>query len=469
MRLFFGLWTTAVVFCAMAADWPQFRGPNASGVSEATGLPVEFGPQKNVIWKTDLPPGHSSPVMNATTIWVTAVDQEKLFVIAIDRATGKIQWRREVPRGRKQELHKSNSAASPSVVTDGRNAYAFFGDFGLVSYGPDGNERWRLPLGPFNNPMGAGASPILSGKLLLMSCDQEAGSYFLAVDKDTGKTVYRIERPEFTRGFSTPILYQPQNGPLQFILAGSYQLTSYEVATGKPVWWVTGLTWQLKPTPVLGNGMVFVQGWAGGSDTGQQEDIPAFEEVLKVMDQDKNGLLAKAEVTDKKVLSDWRSVDLDDNGSLDGRDWRLYRSRRRAQNALLAIRLGGRDDITGSVVWQYQKSLPNVPSPLLYKDIVYMLKEGGILTALDAATGKILKQGRVTGALDPYFASPLAADGKIYAASEQGKIAVIAPGAEWSVLAVNDLADPCYASPAAVDGRLYIRTQSALYCFGKKD
>lgn len=235
--------TLAFVFiCASIAgaqeSWPQFRGPNSSGVSPSTGLPVEFGPKKNVLWKTELPPGHSSPIFSKDSIFVTAVDHEKLFAIAIDRKTGRVQWRREVPRPRTQEVHKANGPVSPSAVTDGKNVYAFFPDFGLVSYGPDGNERWKVPMGPFNNPMGMGASPVLAGDILLLVCDQEAGSYMLGIDKNTGKQRWRVDRADFTRGFSTPVMYQPKDGPLQAMVAGSYQLVSYDVRNGKPVWWL---------------------------------------------------------------------------------------------------------------------------------------------------------------------------------------------------------------------------------------
>ena len=201
--------------CMLAAsDWPQFRGPNAFGVSGTTGLPVEFGPGKNVFWKTPLPPGHSSPVLSADRIFLTAFDDEHLYVITLDRATGKILWRREVPRPRKQKLHNSNSPASPSVATDGTNAFAFFTDFGLVSYGSDGEERWRVPLGPFNNPFGLGASPVLANGKVIQVCDAETGSFVIAVDQKSGRTVWRTERPEMTRGFSTPVLYQPKEGAL---------------------------------------------------------------------------------------------------------------------------------------------------------------------------------------------------------------------------------------------------------------
>lgn len=452
----------------VADDWPQFRGVNASGVSPATGLPVEFGPQRNVVWKTALPPGHSSPVLTRDRIFVTGWEADKLLTICLDRATGKILWRRDLTRPRVQELHKANSPASPSPVTDGRNVYVFFADFGLLSYGPDGRERWRLPLGPFNNPFGVGASPILAGDRLLMICDSETGSFFLAVDKDTGKMKWRVERPEYTRGFSTPVLYHPKDGPLQVIVSGSLQLTSYSVDTGEPLWWVRGSTWQMKSTPVLDGDAIYVHGWAGGADVGQQEDIPPFEDVLKKWDANADGGLAREEIADPRAKKDWSAMDLDRDGVLGERDWRMYRSRRSVQNAVRAIRLGGRGDMTDhSIRWRYLKSLPNVPSPLLYKNVLYLLKEGGIFTTLDPSSGEVLKQARLTGAPGDYFSSPVGADDKVYTVSEACQVSVLKAGGQWEVLAVNDLDDSCNATPALAEGRLYIRTRSALYCFGK--
>src|SRR2546426_19352 len=192
MQRLSALLIATVTVCMAAADWPQFRGVNASGVSDAMNLPVEFGPTKNVIWKTSLPAGHSSPVLTADRIFVTASDADKLYVITLDRASGKILWRREVPRTRKQELHKSNSPVSPSVATDGRNTYAFFTDFGLVSHGPDGEERWRVTLGPFNNPFGMGASPVLANGKVMQVCDSETGSFLIAVDQKNGRVAWRI-------------------------------------------------------------------------------------------------------------------------------------------------------------------------------------------------------------------------------------------------------------------------------------
>jgi len=453
---------------SISADWRQFRGLNGSGVSDEAGLPTQFGPSQNVVWKTALPPGHSSPVLTSNQIFVTAFEGQKLLVVCLDRTGGKIHWKREVPRNRTEELHKANSPASPSPVTDGTNVYAFFTDFGLISFGPDGKERWKLPLGPFNNPFGLGASPILAGDKVLMVCDQESGSFFVAVDKNSGQVKWRVERPEYTRGFATPVIYQPQDGPLQVIVSGSLQLTAYSAENGKEVWWVRGLTWQMKSTPVLSHDTIYVHGWAGGADEGQQEEIPPFEEVLKKMDSNRDGRLSQQEITNPRWKEDWRSMDLDRDGTLNERDWYFYRARRSAQNAVLAFRLGGQGDMTQkSFLWRYQKSLPNVPSPLLYKDVLYLMKEGGILTALDPLTGKVLKQGRLQGALGDYFASPVAADDKVFTASHESKVTVLKPGGQWEVLAINDLGEECNATPAIADGRLYIRTRNTLYCFGK--
>lgn len=457
--------------CSLAAgDWPQFRGHNAGGVSETTNLPVEFGPSKNVVWKTPLPPGHSSPVLTEDRIFLTAYEGEKLFVIAVERATGRVMWRREAPRPRKQELHKSNSPASPSVVTDGKNAYAFFGDFGLLAYGPDGNELWRLPLGPFNNPFGMGASPVLMDGRIVQVCDSESGSFVVAVEARTGKQVWRVERPDFTRGFSTPVLWRPQGGGWQALVAGTNRLVAYDVATGREEWWVRGLTWQMKPTPVLQDGVLYVLGWAGGADQGSQETLPTYEDMLRVKDSNRDGRLAKAETDDPRHQKDFEEGDFDRDGFWSPREWEMYRAKRSSVNSVMAVRPGGKGEVTDqAVLWRYFKSLPNAASPLVYRGVVYLMKEGGILTALDARTGALLKQGRLAGALDYYYSSPVGADGKVYVSSQGGHMTVLQAGGEWEPLARNDLDDEVFATPAPVDGRLYVRTRSALYCFGVRE
>lgn len=172
-------------------EWSQFRGPNGSGVSVSKGLPVEFDLKRNLLWKADMPPGHSSPVLAPENVFLTGCEGEKLLVLCLERQTGKLLWRREVPRNRSDRLRKPNNPASPSPVTDGENMYAFFQDFGLISYDRNGKERWEVPLGPFNTFWGMAASPILVEDKLIMSCDQDTNSFLLAVDKKTGRSCWR--------------------------------------------------------------------------------------------------------------------------------------------------------------------------------------------------------------------------------------------------------------------------------------
>jgi outer membrane protein assembly factor BamB len=464
--------TLITTLLLMASDWPQFRGPNAAGVSEETNLPVVFGPDKNVVWKTQLPPGNSSPSVAGDKIFVTGFENEKLFTIAIDRATGRVLWRREAPRPRKQVIERpANSPTSATPATDGRNAYVFFQDFGLLAYGPDGNELWRMPLGPFNNPFGHGASPILAGDTLLMVCDQDANSFLLALDKKTGRVLWRTERPHAQRGYATPVLYRAPDGTSQVIVAGSYRLSGYDVRTGKELWWVRRLPWQIKPTPVLAGNVVYFVTYSGESDPGEQEIVASFKEALAKLDLNKDGKLSKDEIVDRRAKERFDEyLDLDDTGFLEERDWKQFQDRRLGENALRAYRLGAKGDLTeSSFLWKNARSLPNVPSPLVYRGVLYTLKEGGILTSYEPKTGEVLKQARLQGALGAYYSSPIGADGKIYTISEDGKAAVIQAGAQWEVLGVNDLNDGCRATPAIVDGKIYVRTFGTLYCFAKQD
>ncbi len=290
------------------------------------------------------------------------------------------------------------------MVTDGRNAYAFFTDFGLVSYGSDGEERWRLPLGPFNNPFGMGASPVLTGGKLIQVCDAETGSFVVAVDQKDGRILWRTERPEMTRGFATPVLYEPAPGKVQALVAGTNRLVAYDTDTGKEIWWVRGLTWQLKPTPIIAGDVAYVLGWAGGADNGLQEKIPPFEEILKEWDTNHDGKLAMSEIGASRYKKDVAESDLNRDGYLDEREWQKFQEKRSVVNSVMAVKLGGSGDMTEkNVLWHFYKSLPNVPSPLLYQGVLYLMKEGGILTALDPATGEVLKQGRLRGALEFYY------------------------------------------------------------------
>jgi len=466
-----------------AADWPMFRGVNGSGVATVSKAPTDFGPAKNVVWKTSLPFGHSSPVITGDLIFLTGaeggervdagrgdkvVDQGgKLFTLCLDRKTGKILWRRQAPRPRIERYQKVNSPASPSAATDGTSVFVFFADYGIISYSKDGDERWSTPVGPFNNVNGHGSSPIVYGDLVILVCDQDAGSFLLALDKKTGLERWRVDRSEVTRSYVTPVIFTPKQGPAELIVPGAYQVTSYNALTGEKLWWVRGFSWQPKSLAVIEGDTIFVHGYEGGGEAETPTETPSWTEALTLYDANKDGRIVQDEI-DPKMQKSFYLLDLDSKGYLTTRDWEFYRARRAARNTLLAIQPSGRGDISQTaVLWRMQKFLPNVPSPLLYQGVLYLVKDGGIFTSLDPKTGAILKQGRLTGALDTYYSSPVAAAGKLYLFSQNGTATVLLAGAQWETLKTVEMDEPVFATPAFVDNRMYVRTRGALYCFAE--
>ena len=459
-------------------EWTQFRGPNGTGVSETKGLPAEFGPNKNVVWKTELPAGHSSPVLTRDRIFVTGHSSDKLFVIGLDRQTGKILWQREVPRSKPGRLQNVNGPASPTPVTDGTHVYVFFQDFGLLSFDRDGKERWKLPLGPFNMFYGFGASPILVDDKVILPVDQDnPASYLIAVDKNSGKVRWKVERPVVISGYSTPTVYQPKEGPKQIIIPESFQLSAYSVADGKRVWWVRGLACEMKSIASYDSEYLYINGWGfPQNQPGQQVSTITFEDALAAYDKDKDHLITKTEISgaaksekmDRMLTAAFEAFDMDRDEKLNPKDWEVFRAMMASENGLLAIKLGGKGDQTANAIrWRYTKPVPQVPSTLLYHGVLYMINDSGILLSFDPATGSVIKQGRLHGAIDKYFASPVAADDKVFLIGQGGQVSVLKAQGNWEVLAVNELDDECFATPAIADGRIYIRTRSALYSFGK--
>jgi outer membrane protein assembly factor BamB len=461
---------TLPLAAAEPPDWSRFRGPNGSGISTATNLPIEFGPKKNLIWRLELPPGHSSPILAGNRIYLTAFRGDALVTLAIDREAGRILWERTAPQVRTKIVDKRNNPASPSPAVEADGVYVFFPDYGLIAYDTNGKERWSMPLGPFTNIYGMGASPVIVGDLVVLACDQSVGSFVMAVNKRTGRVQWKTERPEAKSGHSTPIVWRGPDGTDQVLVPGSFLLTAYDAATGRKLWWVGGLSFEMKSTPVIGGDTIYVNGYgAPVNDPGNKVSVPAADEVWKTADADGNGVLSKTEFP-KFTQAFWFDVaDLDLNGSLTRDEWAYYRAALDSENGMLAIRLGGSGDMSDKAIrWKYQRSVPQLPSPLLYKGVLYMVNDNGIITTLDPGTGALIKQGRLAGAPGPHFASPTAADGHIFFTSEAGAIVVVAPGGDLTPLAVNELGEDTYATPSFADGRIYVRTTAALYAFGQR-
>lgn len=459
-----------VALSAAAADWPQFRGPGGTGIAEGNTLPARFDEDTHLLWKSAVPQGHSSPVVAGDRIFLTAYEGARLLVLALERSSGEVLWIQEVSRPRREPFQRTHGPASPSPVTDGENVYVFFGDFGALSFDSNGNLRWKRPMGPFINQNGHGSSPILADGKLLIVCDQQVGSYLIALDKDTGETVWKTDRPETTRGYGTAGIFRPEGGRAQVVVPGAYRVSAYDLDTGEQLWWVNGFAWQLKCVPLFRGDTIFINGWEIGGDPGQQRQTPPFAEVIAKFDRDGDNLLSQDEAPEERLRNDhpWREADLGGDGKLDERDWYFYAARRAPVNNLVAIRPGAkRGDITNSgVLWRYNKSLPNTPSPLLYRGKIYLVKDGGIFSSVDPTSGTADRVARLGDAIDKYWASPVAGDGKIFTISESCMISVVEPGANWKVLETSDLDGTCFATPAIVDGRIYLRSLTSMYAFG---
>ena len=271
-----------------SAQWPQFRGPNGSGVDSGSGYPVAFSPTSNVIWKTAMPYGQSSPVVAGGRVYLTASDGGKLLTISLDAATGREVWRRELKPAHSQKVYHANDPASPTPAADADGVVVFFPDFGLAAYAADGKERWTMPLGPFKSFYGMSASPIIAGDLVVLLCDQRAGSFLVAVDRKTGKVRWKKDRPGVPEGWATPMVFRATaDAPAQLIAPGTTRIDSYALETGESRWWMPVGSSGSMGTPVASGEMLFVT-TSGGSEP----NLPAFETALEKLDTDKNGQLS---------------------------------------------------------------------------------------------------------------------------------------------------------------------------------
>lgn len=407
--------------------WPQWRGPHGNGVAPQGDPPTTWSETANVRYKVEIPGrGHASPVVWGDRIYLlTAIDAEppaagapssrgvaadhdlRFTVLALDRATGKTVWERTVLKARPHEgTHTDGTWASASAITDGERVWAFFGSRGIYCLkSKDGEVLWQRDLGDMQTRMGfgEGASPVLAGDTLVVNWDHEGESFIVALDARTGAERWRAPRQEIT-SWSTPHVVEV-GGQRQVVVNATGKVRSYDLATGKVVWEVGGMTANAIPTPVSANGLLF-------------------------------------------VTSGFRG------------------------NALKAIRLAdARGDLTGSpaVVWSHDRDTPYVPSPLLYNGVLYFLKSNtSVLSALDAATGKVhYGPARLEG-IEGVYASPVGAAGRIYVAGRNGVTAVLAAGPELKVLATNRLDDGFEASPAIVGREIYLRGRRHLYAIAEE-
>jgi outer membrane protein assembly factor BamB len=424
---------------APSSNWPQWRGPDAQGVSNEKNLPTEWSDTKNVLWKTAIPGrGYSQPIIWGKKVFLTTdiegaseptgykppkrmmgdkefthpdwygADKLHTFkTLCLDRDTGKILWEQTSYEGKVYDYrHRRGNYAAPTPVTDGKYVWTYFGSEGVYCYDFNGKLVWKKSLGNIGTMgMGVGTSPVLHENLLILLCDQEfdgKDSFMTALDKKTGKEVWRVKRP-ISVSWATPVIVKtPQR--TEMIVSGNEFLISYDPKTGQEIWRTGGLKSHAIATPVVGHGLVILS-----------SGFPS------------------------KVIT---AVKLGGSGNLDGTD---------------------------KIAWRYNKGTAYVPSPILYGDYLYLMSDGGILTCLNAKTGEVVYEGgRVPVATKFYGASPVAFDGKILLTSDDGDTFVIKAGPKHEVLGTNSIGEPSNTSIAIADGKLFVRGAKHLFCIGNK-
>jgi outer membrane protein assembly factor BamB len=387
---------------------------------------------------------------------LTAHEGNRLLTMAFSRRTGETLWTGSVEQAHIDERNAINDAAAPTPTTDGEKVYAFFADYGLVAYTVEGRELWRRPLGPLTGPHGMASSPLLVDGVLVLMLEQRDDGAVVGIDAATGQTKWKSPRPPTLGGsFATPVAYEAGDGETHAVVMSPFELAGYDPQTGKKLWRVGGLPHQPKSSPVVAGDFLV----AGVQGDNARTNLKSWEKMRSDLDEDGNGVIEGTEIQGS-------IADYDRDGIFGENDYRQWREEKSPESRLMAVRPKGRGDLTSkAVLWSVERGVPRVTTPLAYDGIVYLMRNGGILTALDLATGEPRKEGRLRGAIDEYFASPVAADGKVLTISRGCQVTWLRAGADWEVLHTSDLGDECFATPALASDGVFVRTSDALYRF----
>src|SRR5262245_6296829 len=452
--------------CA-ASNWPAFRGPNSSGVVADAKPPIKVSPTNSVLWKIQVPWSPSSPCVWDDQLFLTTFADNELQTRCYRVESGQLVWSRGIRPDKLEMYHGSESSpAASSPATDGEHLVSYFGSFGLICYNHKGNELWRhpLPVALSLGGYGTATSPLLAGNLVLVVRDRDEGSSLLAVDLRNGKKVWETARPDSYGSFGTPIIWRNEDTE-EVVVPGSLRLKAYALKTGAENWMVEGVTEFDCTTPGVGDGLLFFAAWSDGK---ADDPWPTWDKFLEQHDKNKDGAVSLDEF-EEASRDYYRGLDVNRNGKIDDNDYRqLMASIAKGENVLLALKPGGRGNITQShVAWKSTRGLPYVASPLLYDSRIYCVKNGGMLSSFDAKTGKAHYLQERLDAAGNYYSSLVAADGRIYMASLNGKVTVVKAGGEKpEILHQAEFGDRIYATPALAGDKLYLRTRTTLYAFG---
>ncbi len=450
--------------------WPQFRGPNAQGVAVGGRLPEGFGEEKRV-WVADVPPGHSSPVIWGDRVWLTAVEEEQAWLICLSAGDGRVLWRSAVPGVVSGDVHRTSSPVAATPVVDGRRVYGYFPSFGLLAWDLDGREAWRRPLEVPFVVNGSGTSPVMAeGRLVLCVDGQGGGSLVMAVDPEDGKTLWETPRPAAVSNYTTPVVWK-RAGRIELVVSGNLQATGYTLVDGRERWTVGGLeAVSVCPSPVVSDDAVFLMSRSLGGGAA----LPAgFESLLLAADADRDGKLTFEEAVPLQADGAFSFVDRDRDGRVTADELSVAAAYlRRAEFGMFAVRdpVSQTGDVTGThVMWRHQKGIAKVTTPVLVDGRVVVVQDGGMVTATEAGTGRVVLERERLGADagGDYFASPISDGRRVCFASLRGVVTVAEVGEALRVLAQTKLDGPLAATPALVGPRLYVRTASRLYALGE--
>lgn len=444
------------------AAWPQFRGTNSQGIAEDNKPPRAIGPGTNQLWKMAVPPGFSSPCIWENHLFLTGVEEGKLQIICLDRQSGKVKWSKAPPVEKLEEVHKASSPASATPATDGKRVYAYFPPSGMFAYDFEGNQVWHTPLEIDFVVNGSGTSPALIEDKVVVNCDQQGGKSFLvALAADTGKEVWRTPRPGFFSSYATPVHWRDE-----VVLPGSLRVVGYNLADGKERWSARGLeAVSVCPTAVFDSTNLYIMSRSFGGAS-----LPAFSVLLAGMDENKDQQLARSEV--KGMLAGngiFEAVDVNKDKQVNEAEWTATRDFiGKGEHGIFRLSAPENGDVTDThVVWKSKRGVAGVASPLLYKGRLYTVQDGGRVTCFEALTGRVLFEQERLGAEGEYYASPVAADSRIFFASTRGRITGLLASDAFEVVLRADLKEPIMATPAIADSKFYIRSAENLWAFGE--
>ncbi len=473
---------------AQEVAWPQFRGVNCSGIAEEyQNPPVKLDTATNLLWKTAVPEGHSSPCIWNNQIFLTGVDRDNkaFYTLCVNRTTGEKLWLETIKTDTIEKVNSISCPANATVATDGERVYAYFGSYGLICYDLDGKEKWRFPLPVPASRHGMGTSPIVCGDLIILNrCNDNNDPKILAVDRHSGNLVWKASIPPTdsffgNEGYSTPVVWDNQ-----IIIYRRGMIEAYNLEDGSLKWWFVTTTDGVS-TPIIGNGIIYVGTFTASGDPEWQTEVPDFGKLVTENDTSGDSMISQEEFPQdlyfvnrpdagefggKTNISNFFGlIDEDKNSNVDSIEWKntlkvfeeIF-----TEHGLVAINPDGKGNITfNGQLWKHVKDVPEVPCPLYYNKRIYMIKNGGIVTCLNAETGSLIYREKL-GSAGPYISSPIIAGDKIYISSRRGIISVLEVSDSFNILSQYDLNENIMATPAIVDSKLYLRGSDFLYAFG---